>query len=133
MRPNPRACPCQISGAFLDVLPQCPSWTLLTCAVTRLVWTALQVDILVKISILIHTKQKTEAAMRVSERGQVTIPKEIREQFGFGANTEVEFVVREGRVELVRSPKSTSEKIDTIYGKKRFTHGTDELMRLLRQ
>ena len=71
--------------------------------------------------------------MRVSERGQITIPKEIREQFGFGENTEVEFVGREGRIELVRSQKSTSEKIDAIYGKKRFTHGTDELMRLLRE
>ncbi len=71
--------------------------------------------------------------MRVSERGQITIPKEIRDQFGFGANTEVEFVVREGRVELVRNQKSTNEKIGAIYGKKRFKCSTDELMRLLRE
>ncbi len=71
--------------------------------------------------------------MRVSERGQITIPKEIREQFGLKENTEVEFVVREGRVELVRSQKSTDEKIDALYGKKRFTHSTDELMALLRK
>ena len=71
--------------------------------------------------------------MRVSERGQITIPKEIRDQFGFGANTDVEFLVRAGRVELTRSQKSTNEKIDAIYGKKRFKHSTDELMRLLRE
>lgn len=70
--------------------------------------------------------------MRVSERGQVTIPKEIRDQFGFGKNTEVAFVVREGRVELAKSPKNTDEKIEALYGKKRFKRSTDELMELLR-
>jgi AbrB family looped-hinge helix DNA binding protein len=70
--------------------------------------------------------------MRVTERGQVTIPKTIREQFGFGANTEVEFVVREGRLELVPVGKSRCKKIDAIYGKKSFNKSTDELMKLLR-
>ena len=70
--------------------------------------------------------------MRVSERGQVTIPKKIRDRFGLGTNTEVEFVVREGRLELVPGKKSRREKIDAIYGKKRFNNTTDELMRLLR-
>jgi hypothetical protein len=31
--------------------------------------------------------RRQEAGMRVSERGQITIPKEIREQFGFGPDT----------------------------------------------
>lgn len=70
--------------------------------------------------------------MRVSERGQVTIPKKIREQFGLGGNTEVKFVVRDGRVELVPAREGRRKKIDAIYGKKRFKHSTDELMRLLR-
>ncbi len=70
--------------------------------------------------------------MRVSERGQITIPKEIRDQFGFGVNTEVEFVIRDGRVELVRSQKDTDERIEALYGKRRFRHSTDELMELLR-
>ena len=71
--------------------------------------------------------------MRVSERGQVTIPKEIREQFGLKEHTEVEFVVREGRVELVRSQESRRGKVDSIYGRKSFKYSTDELMRLLRE
>ena len=70
--------------------------------------------------------------MRVSERGQVTIPKKIREEFGLEANTEVEFVVREGRLELVADKKGRRKKIDAIYGKKHFNKTTDELMRLLR-
>lgn len=71
--------------------------------------------------------------MRISERGQVTIPKKIRDQFGLTANTEVEFVISEERVVLVPSRKSRREKVDAIYGKKCFQYSTDELMRMLRQ
>ncbi|MBW1731465.1 MAG: AbrB/MazE/SpoVT family DNA-binding domain-containing protein [Deltaproteobacteria bacterium] len=71
--------------------------------------------------------------MRISERGQVTIPKEIRDRFGFGPNTEVEFVVRDGRVELVRSKRARRKMIDALYGRKKFGKTTDELMRLLRE
>jgi AbrB family looped-hinge helix DNA binding protein len=38
--------------------------------------------------------------MKVGERGQVTIPKEIRDQFGITPETEVEFDIVEGRIEL---------------------------------
>ncbi|MEE9218140.1 MAG: AbrB/MazE/SpoVT family DNA-binding domain-containing protein, partial [Acidobacteriota bacterium] len=43
--------------------------------------------------------------MKVTERGQVTIPKELRERFGFLPDTEVEFQVRDGALQLVRSAK----------------------------
>jgi AbrB family looped-hinge helix DNA binding protein len=43
--------------------------------------------------------------MRVGERGQVTIPKEIREQFGLGPETEVEFEVAGGVIVLKKAPK----------------------------
>lgn len=39
---------------------------------------------------------------QVSRRGQVTIPKELRERFGLGPGTDVEFVVEDGRVVLRR-------------------------------
>lgn len=71
--------------------------------------------------------------MRVSERGQVTIPKKIREQFGLKEHTEVEFMVREGRVMLVPSKKGRRDKVDALYGRKAFKHSTEELMRLLRE
>ena len=38
--------------------------------------------------------------MKVGERGQVTIPKPIREQFRIGRHTEVEFEVVEGSILL---------------------------------
>lgn len=43
--------------------------------------------------------------MKVGERGQVTIPKDIREQFGLGAETEVEFHVVGGSILLKKAPK----------------------------
>jgi AbrB family looped-hinge helix DNA binding protein len=43
--------------------------------------------------------------MKVGERGQVTIPKDIRERFGIGPDTEVEFSVERGQILLQkRSP-----------------------------
>jgi AbrB family looped-hinge helix DNA binding protein len=38
--------------------------------------------------------------MRIGERGQVTIPKDIRDQFGLGPETEVEFRVVGGSIVL---------------------------------
>ena len=43
--------------------------------------------------------------MKVGERGQVTIPKEIRDQFGIGPDTEVEFRVVRGAITLKKAPK----------------------------
>ena len=41
--------------------------------------------------------------MKIGERGQVTIPKDIREQFG--PETEVEFRVVDGSIVLKKAPK----------------------------
>lgn len=38
--------------------------------------------------------------MKVGRRGQVTIPKTIRDRFGIGPGTEVEFVVEQGEIVL---------------------------------
>lgn len=43
--------------------------------------------------------------MKIGERGQVTIPKEIRERFGLGPETEVEFRVANGSIVLRKAPK----------------------------
>ncbi len=42
--------------------------------------------------------------MKVTARGQITIPKEIRDQFGIGPGTAVEFEVISGAVTLKRTP-----------------------------
>ncbi|HLN01026.1 MAG TPA: AbrB/MazE/SpoVT family DNA-binding domain-containing protein [Bryobacteraceae bacterium] len=43
--------------------------------------------------------------MKVGERGQVTIPKEIRERFGIGPETELEFEVQKSVIILKKAPK----------------------------
>ena len=43
--------------------------------------------------------------MKVGERGQVTIPKDIREQFGLRPDTDVEFRVVKGSIILKKAPK----------------------------
>jgi AbrB family looped-hinge helix DNA binding protein len=43
--------------------------------------------------------------MKIGARGQVTIPKDIREQFGLGPQTEVEFRVVGGSIVLKKAPK----------------------------
>jgi len=44
-------------------------------------------------------------SMKIGERGQVTVPKEIRDQFGLGPQTEVEFRVVGGNIVLKKAPK----------------------------
>ena len=43
--------------------------------------------------------------MKIGERGQVTIPKDIREKFGLIPETEVEFQVLNGSIVLKKSPR----------------------------
>lgn len=43
--------------------------------------------------------------MKMGERGQVTIPKNIREQFGLGPDSEIEFQVVRGTIVLKKAPK----------------------------
>jgi AbrB family looped-hinge helix DNA binding protein len=42
--------------------------------------------------------------MKVGERGQVTIPKNIRDHFGLGPDTDVEFSVVNGSILLRKAP-----------------------------
>jgi AbrB family looped-hinge helix DNA binding protein len=47
----------------------------------------------------------THWQMRIGDRGQVTIPKHIRDQFGLGPKTEVEFRVVNSNIVLRKAPK----------------------------
>jgi AbrB family looped-hinge helix DNA binding protein len=44
--------------------------------------------------------------MKIGERGQVTIPKEIRDEFGLGPDTEVDFRVVGGSIVLKKAAKT---------------------------
>jgi AbrB family looped-hinge helix DNA binding protein len=70
--------------------------------------------------------------MKVSERGQVTIPLAIRERYGLLPDTEVEFVERGDELVLVKNPNSRRERIRQLYGQITTGKSTDEIMELLR-
>lgn len=46
--------------------------------------------------------------MRVTEKGQVTIPKDIRDHFGIKPGSEVEFIASEKGALIVKSDAATS-------------------------
>jgi AbrB family looped-hinge helix DNA binding protein len=48
--------------------------------------------------------------MKVGDRGQVTIPKEIRDRFGISPETEVEFRVIDSSIVLRKKPKKLNLK-----------------------
>jgi antitoxin PrlF len=74
--------------------------------------------------------------MRITSKGQVTIPKEIRDAMGFLPGTEVEFV-RDGqevRVQRTAGSRTRGEELVEHLRKagKNYTMTTDEVMRLTR-
>lgn len=76
--------------------------------------------------------------MKITTKGQVTIPQHIREKAGLLPNTEVEFEYSRGRVTLIPLPaeKRTGRSIvDALRGSAGRTPKsmtTDALMKLLR-
>ena len=71
--------------------------------------------------------------MRVTTKGQVTIPQEIREKLGITPNSEVDFLEDGERVYLVkkRGPRFT-KKFRTLRGIATVKMTTDEIMALTR-
>jgi AbrB family looped-hinge helix DNA binding protein len=76
-----------------------------------------------------------ELAMKVTEKGQVTIPIGIRRKMGFLANTDVEFAVSGKNVVLRKSAKMRrrgSKLIATMRGTASKRLSTDQIMALTR-
>ena len=53
--------------------------------------------------------------MRISERGQITIPKALRERFGLHHNVEIEIEPTDDGL-LVRKRTTAEHPVDRIYG-----------------
>ncbi len=74
--------------------------------------------------------------MRITSKGQVTIPQHIREKAGLLPNTEVEFRIAKGRVTLRSKGKPGSPgkaAVARLRGSlKHLKRSTDELMSLTR-
>lgn len=73
--------------------------------------------------------------MRVTSKGQVTIPRHIREQLGIGPNSEVHFVMQGNDVVLrLTAPEGSrgSRLIRRLRGRASVRMSTDEIMALTR-
>lgn len=76
--------------------------------------------------------------MRITSKGQVTIPQEIREQFGLLPDTEVEFVVKRNALQLVKATTSSRPTrgeaiVRRLRGTATVRMSTDEILALTRK
>ena len=72
--------------------------------------------------------------MQVDERGQITIPPEVRDRLGLATGTEVELEVIGEIIQLRKKSKPSRGKqlIEDLRGKAPFRESTDETMQLTR-
>lgn len=73
--------------------------------------------------------------MRLTVKGQITIPKKIREHLAIAPQDEVDFVVKDDQVILVKSDRNADrfrEHLKKIRCKGAVAMSTDEIMRLTR-
>jgi AbrB family looped-hinge helix DNA binding protein len=76
--------------------------------------------------------------VRITSKGQVTIPQDIREQFGLLPNTEVEFIVKRNAVQLVKAkgpsrPTRGEAIVQRLRGTASVRMSTDEILALTRK
>ena len=76
--------------------------------------------------------------MRITSKGQVTIPQEIRERFGLLPDTEVDFVARKNSVQIVKSTNPGrltrgQALVRRLRGRAGVGMSTDEILALTRK
>jgi AbrB family looped-hinge helix DNA binding protein len=76
--------------------------------------------------------------VRITSKGQVTIPIEIREQLGLVPNTEVEFSIDRGAVRMVKATRPSArtrgrEIVEHMRGRATSGLTTDAILRLMRR
>ena len=69
--------------------------------------------------------------MKVTEKGQVTIPKSIREKYGIGTNTEVEFVEEDHQI-VLKKKDYEGHPINKVFGILNRHIGTDAILKEMR-
>lgn len=75
--------------------------------------------------------------MRITSKGQVTIPQWVREKFGLMPQTDVQFIERDGMVTLAPAdaaskPDRADQLLARLRGSAQRSLSTDEIMRLSR-
>jgi AbrB family looped-hinge helix DNA binding protein len=76
--------------------------------------------------------------MRITAKGQVTIPQNVRERAGLMPGTDVEFKIEAGAVRLVKASKGAGRKtrgqklVERLRARGDFKMTTDEVVALMR-
>ena len=70
--------------------------------------------------------------MKVTQKGQVTIPLDVRRALGIHAGSEVEFQIEETGARLVVDQQRTAREIARLKGAGRGELSTDEILALTR-
>jgi AbrB family looped-hinge helix DNA binding protein len=71
-------------------------------------------------------------SVRVTKKGQVTIPQEVRKRLGIEPGSEVEFQIDEDIVQLVRRTEGNGAALVARIRGRKVTRSTDEIMALTR-
>lgn len=69
--------------------------------------------------------------MKIGERGQITIPKKLREKYGLFPNIEVEFVSEETGIRIQKKTSHTSP-VKEVYGILKKMEKTDDYIEEIR-
>mgnify|MGYP005646008533 CR=1 FL=1 len=77
-----------------------------------------------------NSDQEGDMTAKVAERGQVTIPKSLRDRLGIRPGTVLEFTEEGGR--LVAVKVEALDPVDQAYGKFGHKRRTDDILRKLR-
>ncbi|MBS0561698.1 MAG: AbrB/MazE/SpoVT family DNA-binding domain-containing protein [Proteobacteria bacterium] len=76
--------------------------------------------------------------MRITAKGQVTIPQDVRERAGLMPGTDVEFEIEAGGVRLVKATRKGARRtrgqklVERLRGGGDFRMSTDEIVALMR-
>lgn len=71
--------------------------------------------------------------MKVTTKGQVTIPQWLRDKYGINVNTEVEFIEKNGKVYIEKKkPKDGESVFAKLRGTMKSEMTTEEIMKLTR-
>ena len=74
---------------------------------------------------------KGAKSMKIGERGQVTIPKDIREQYGLLPNIEVEFIQEKYGILIVKKIRDMGP-VEQVYGILKKNENTDNYIEAIR-
>jgi len=66
----------------------------------------------------------------LSEKGQITIPKPLRERLGLQAGQILEFQEEKGK--LIATKSSSADPVDAVFGILKMKRKTDQVMKVLR-